>query len=306
MKYYIYKLTNKTNGKIYIGFHGSNKDFLEDNYYGSGVLIRKAVEKYGKENFDREVLYVYESEEEAKEMERNIVNEDFLNRKDIYNLALGGSGGGLLGEKNPFFGKSHSEETLQILREKGKERTHTKETKEKISNSVKSSEKHKATITPERSKKIIETRRKNHPKKEKVKKTKETRKKVVHWWQDKVNKNPEKIEKTAAKHRGMKRSEETKKNVSESLKGLLVGERNGWFKGYYITPYGKFNSLESASVGTGFSKICIRDRCCAKNDNIVKLISVAIDKTNTLTKDMVGKTWKELGWSFEEVNKDEN
>lgn len=36
---------------------------------------------------------------------------------------------------------------------------------------------------------------------------------------DKINKNPEKIEKAAAKHRGMKRSDETRKNISNSLKG---------------------------------------------------------------------------------------
>ena len=36
---------------------------------------------------------------------------------------------------------------------------------------------------------------------------------------DKINKNPDKIRKTADKHRGMKRSEETRKNISDSLKG---------------------------------------------------------------------------------------
>ena len=36
---------------------------------------------------------------------------------------------------------------------------------------------------------------------------------------DKINKNPEKIRKTAEKHRGMKRSQETKDNISKSKKG---------------------------------------------------------------------------------------
>ena len=36
---------------------------------------------------------------------------------------------------------------------------------------------------------------------------------------DKINKNPEKIRKSAEKHIGMKRTELTKKNISESLKG---------------------------------------------------------------------------------------
>ena len=37
-------------------------------------------------------------------------------------------------------------------------------------------------------------------------------------WNDKINHNPEKIRKTAEKHRGMKRSEEAKKNMSDGLK----------------------------------------------------------------------------------------
>jgi hypothetical protein len=35
----------------------------------------------------------------------------------------------------------------------------------------------------------------------------------------KINKNPEKIQKTAETHRGMKRSDETKRRMSESKKG---------------------------------------------------------------------------------------
>jgi hypothetical protein len=47
-----------------------------------------------------------------------------------------------------------------------------------------------------------------------------------HWWQDKINKNPEKIRKTAEKHRGKKRPEKTKKLISESKK-LLIAKNGG-------------------------------------------------------------------------------
>lgn len=47
----------------------------------------------------------------------------------------------------------------------------------------------------------------------------ETLKGKRHWWNYKINKSPEKIAKTAAKHRGMKRSEESRKRMSEAAKG---------------------------------------------------------------------------------------
>lgn len=93
MYYIIYKITNTVNNKIYIGKHKTNN--LEDNYLGSGNLIVKAVEKYGKDKFIKEVLYSLNSEEEMDLMETEIVDKEFISREDTYNLAPGGKGGGL-------------------------------------------------------------------------------------------------------------------------------------------------------------------------------------------------------------------
>lgn len=69
MTYYgIYKITNLTNGKMYIGRHKT--DNLDDGYMGSGKLIVKAVKKYGKSNFRKEWLMFCEDEEELDYMER--------------------------------------------------------------------------------------------------------------------------------------------------------------------------------------------------------------------------------------------
>lgn len=91
-KYYlIYQIQNKLNGMIYVGKHMTdNKD---DGYMGSGIRIRRAIEKYGLENFEKTILFECSSVEEMNAKEAEIVNEDFIARDDVYNIKLGGEGG---------------------------------------------------------------------------------------------------------------------------------------------------------------------------------------------------------------------
>jgi len=91
MHYLVYKITNKLNGKIYVGKH-KTKDELDD-YFGSGLLLERAINKYGKENFIKEIIHRAKTEDEMNEMEAKIVDEDFIARSDTYNLKLGGQGG---------------------------------------------------------------------------------------------------------------------------------------------------------------------------------------------------------------------
>jgi hypothetical protein len=90
--YYIYKITNLLNSKIYIGFHFS-LDISNDKYMGSGFIIRKAIKKYGVHNFKREILFEYDDIEEALSKEKELVNTNFVKRLDTYNLTIGGKGG---------------------------------------------------------------------------------------------------------------------------------------------------------------------------------------------------------------------
>ena len=89
MSYIIYKTTNTVNGKYYVGVHNDTKD----NYLGSGRALLSAIKEYGRENFVRETLEVFDTEEEAYLREAEIVNETFVADRNTYNVGKGGKGG---------------------------------------------------------------------------------------------------------------------------------------------------------------------------------------------------------------------
>ena len=89
--YYIYKTTNTLNGKIYIGKHQTEN--LDDGYLGSGNLLLLAIKKYGKQNFTKQILGLFDNESMMNVTEKQIVNAAFIARKDVYNICEGGQGG---------------------------------------------------------------------------------------------------------------------------------------------------------------------------------------------------------------------
>ncbi len=92
MKYYvIYKITNKINNKKYIGCHMTEN--INDGYMGSGKLIKLSIEKYGIDNFEKEIMYYCDDENHMLKTEKEIVNEDVVKSKEYYNLTLGGGSG---------------------------------------------------------------------------------------------------------------------------------------------------------------------------------------------------------------------
>ena len=89
MKYLIYKITNKLNGKIYVGQHATTNP--NDSYMGSGKAIRRAIKRHGLNNFSKEIIAVFDNAEDMDELESFIVDEEFVNSPRNYNAVLGGS-----------------------------------------------------------------------------------------------------------------------------------------------------------------------------------------------------------------------
>lgn len=91
MFYYLYKITNLVNNKVYVGVHKTEN--MSDGYMGSGKIIRQAIKKYGLSNFKKEILETFDDYQSMLTRESEIVNEKFISKNCVYNMKLGGSGG---------------------------------------------------------------------------------------------------------------------------------------------------------------------------------------------------------------------
>jgi len=88
MFYTIYKTTNNITKEIYIGQHMTNNP--NDSYYGSGRRVLESIKKYGKSNFTKEVLFIFDNKEDMNNKEIELVNKTFLLNPVVLNTKLGG------------------------------------------------------------------------------------------------------------------------------------------------------------------------------------------------------------------------
>jgi len=147
---FIYKTTNIITGKIYIG----KSQIDNKNYLGSGIYLKRAIKKYGRENFKREIIEegIGDSQILCK---KEIYYIKFFNTRNIkigYNLSKGGDGHNIKHSKktkeklsnikkellsnkknHPLYGKHHSIETIKKLSIANKGRKHTKIETDKMS-----------------------------------------------------------------------------------------------------------------------------------------------------------------------------
>jgi len=95
---FIYKTTNLKNQKIYIGQTSKSE---EEEYLGSGLILLKAIKKYGKEVFSREIIEFCENKKKADIQEKYWIKFYSANTREIgYNISQGGNGGNLGDEVN--------------------------------------------------------------------------------------------------------------------------------------------------------------------------------------------------------------
>jgi len=97
--HYFYKIINKINNKFYFGIHSTND--INDNYIGSGVILKTAYKKYGIENFEKHILKFFSDRKSLLEYEKEIVCKDLVDNCSCYNITIGGKGT-LIHEKSYF------------------------------------------------------------------------------------------------------------------------------------------------------------------------------------------------------------
>jgi group I intron endonuclease len=193
-KIYAYITINKINGKCYIGSHLSHSD--KDNYLGSGNLIKAAIKKYGKNNFQRIILKYYDTLLEARKSEETYILKFDTITPNGYNISPAGG----CNFKTGFT----SEETCNKLSRALKGKKHSNEHNKNVSKSLLG-----RTRNPEDSKKAWKTKKESGD--------------YVPWNKGKTNiYSSETIKKISQFRKNSTMLPETKEKIKNSLKGIPV------------------------------------------------------------------------------------
>jgi len=157
---FIYLTTCLVTDKIYIGKHEfSDNKYNNATYLGSGKYFKRALRKYGRNNFKRKILKLCYSINQLNGYETYfIIKFNALDKEIGYNISKGGKGfrSGELnpcygdGTKNPFYGRRHTEETKKMISEKNKRPSKLKGTKMSLESRMKMSETAKKRLSDPR------------------------------------------------------------------------------------------------------------------------------------------------------------
>jgi group I intron endonuclease len=116
---YIYVIVNLINNKKYVGKHST--DDLNDNYFGSGRILKESIKKHGLPNFKKNILEFEDDIDKLDEAEIKWIKKlKTYTRKGGYNLTMGGTGGDTF-NLNEEKKKEKREKMSKIMKEKWQE-----------------------------------------------------------------------------------------------------------------------------------------------------------------------------------------
>ena len=118
---FIYMTYNMVNGKKYIGQKIISRRGEWRHYLGSGFQLKKAIRKYGRSNFYKDIIDVAYNKDELNQKEKYWISKyDAVNSEEFYNIADGGRGydifGSPTGERYDEIKKAHSDGLHEYLR----------------------------------------------------------------------------------------------------------------------------------------------------------------------------------------------
>ena len=235
---YVYLITNTINGKQYVGAHTTNN--IDDQYLGSGNLIRRSIKKYGKENFNKIILKEFSNVSEARKQEKFYIEKFNTLFPNGYNLHPNGGNGNERGKI--------SKESIEKFKISFSKVIRTQEWKNNISKGLKNKPKSVShcknlslshigqaswckgktgIFSDEALNKISDCAMKNNS----GEKNPMYNKTLLEIWDKKNGKEEaqkklnQMKEKMSQKRKGMKQSDETKKNISKSRMGQIYEKK---------------------------------------------------------------------------------
>ena len=253
----IYKITNKENGKVYIGSSIDINRRWKDHIYNlkkeahHNPYLQHAWDKYGEDSFLFEIM-------EEIDIELLTIKEQFwMDNYKSYNREYG--------YNNMFIADSchkHSDETKQKLKEIHSIRPrkpHSEETKKKQSEAAKNrtgdpywkGKKMSEKLVSQMRERAIEWFKNNESLMKGIPKSDITKAKLSKSLKDYFSKN-------TVYNKGIQASEESKKKQSETMKSLNIISP---IAQKTITPLGEFNSISKAASAHGISRWAVTHRC---------------------------------------------
>lgn len=120
---FVYRTKNLLNGKFYIGKRRLLGNYKDKSYFGSSIALLADIDKYGRENFQRQIIKYCETKEELDYWERRLTEilNPTLSSEVGYNRRFGN--GKLSDEVKKKIGKGNkgkviSEEARKIISKK--------------------------------------------------------------------------------------------------------------------------------------------------------------------------------------------